>query len=71
MMSDKPALTISFKKIPAFRKAKRSFEAAYVKCLLLHTEGNVSAAARHAGKDRKDFYDLARRCGVKPETFRP
>ena len=65
-----PALTVEFMTVPTFRKAKRIFEAAYASYLLKSADGNLTAAARHAGKDRKDFYDLVRRSGVKPEDFR-
>lgn len=53
-----------------FRLAKDAFETAYVTDLLTHTKGNVSAAARLADKERKDFYDLVNRAGLVPEDFR-
>ena len=53
-----------------FRDAKAEFERAYVETALTETNGNMSEAARLAGKDRKDFYDLARRAGVNPVAFR-
>jgi two-component system response regulator GlrR len=57
--------------IPSFREAKRAFEARYVTGLLRRCGGNVSQAARLARKDRKDFYDVIRRTGVRPADFRP
>lgn len=54
-----------------FKAAKRRFERTYVITLLHTTQGNIAKAAKIAGKDRKDFYDLMRRCGVAPGAFRP
>lgn len=65
-----PELVIEFEKVPEFREAKRHFEATYVECLLDKTNGNMAAAARLAGKDRKDFYDLVRRAEVDYEEYR-
>ena len=42
-----------------------SFEASYAQALLARCDGNVSAAAREAGVDRKTFYTLLRR-GKEP-----
>ena len=42
-----------------------SFEASYAQALLVRCDGNVSAAAREAGVDRKTFYTLLRR-GKEP-----
>ena len=53
-----------------FRDAKVEFEKQYVMELLKLTKGNVTEAARIAGKDRRDFYDLMRRAKVKPGRFR-
>lgn len=57
-------------RVPSFREAKRAFEARYVEGLLRLCEGNISQAARLAKKDRKDFYDVIRRTGVDPASFR-
>ncbi len=38
-----------------------SFEVAYARALLARCDGNVSAAAREAGVDRKTFYALLKR----------
>lgn len=67
---EEPQLVVEFEKVPQYREAKRHFEAVFVEYCLTETGGNVSAAARLAGKDRKDFYKLAKRCGVEPREFR-
>src|SRR3989442_5270021 len=55
---------------PSFKKAKAEFVRTYlVRCLQL-MKGNVAAAARLAGKDRKDFYDLMKRHHVDPAEYR-
>ena len=56
--------------MPKYRDAKKQFERRYVCECLSITKGNVSAASRLAGKDRKDFYDLMRRVNIRPEEFR-
>jgi len=56
--------------VPSFREAKRAFETRYVEALLRRCAGNISQAARLAKKDRKDFYDVIRRTGVRPSEFR-
>jgi len=56
--------------IPSFKDAKRAFETRYVMSLLRRCGGNISRAARLAKKDRKDFYDVIRRTGVDPTSFR-
>jgi two-component system response regulator GlrR len=55
---------------PAFRQAKAEFERNYVVQALQIAQGKVAAAARLAGKDRKDFYDLMRKHRIDPDTFR-
>ncbi len=40
-----------------------SFELSYAQAVLAHCDGNISAAAREAGVDRKTFYALLRRSG--------
>ena len=56
--------------VPSFKEAKRAFETRYVVGILRRCGGNISRAARLAKKDRKDFYDVIRRTGVKPADFR-
>lgn len=55
---------------PKYRDAKRQFERRYAAECLAHAQGNVSEAARMSGKDRKDFYDLLKRTGLRAEDFR-
>ena len=53
-----------------FKQAKLDFEKEYIIQLLRLTGGNVSRAAKLAGKYRADFYDLMKKCGLKAEDFR-
>ena len=55
---------------PSFRKAKTEFERGYVVQALRATGGKVAAAARLAGKDRKDFYALMKKHGIDPDDYR-
>ena len=55
---------------PTFKEAKAEFERSYVTQCLQITRGIVSAAARMAGKDRKDFYYLMKKLGVQPDDYR-
>jgi two-component system response regulator GlrR len=64
------ALLLARDEVPSFKEAKRAFETRYVVGLLRRCNGNISRAARLARKDRKDFYDVIRRTGVDPSSFR-
>lgn len=64
------SLLLARDKAPSFKEAKRAFERRYVEGLLRRCEGNISRAARLARKDRKDFYDVLRRTGIDPASFR-
>ncbi len=55
---------------PTYRKAKEEFVRSYLVQCLQAVKGNVAAAARLAGKDRKDFYDLMKRHHVDPAEYR-
>ena len=55
---------------PTFRKAKEEFVRGYLARCLRTAAGNVAAAARLAGKDRKDFYDLMKKHHVDPAAYR-
>jgi DNA-binding NtrC family response regulator len=51
----------------AREKYLASFELSYAQCVLARCDGNVSAAAREAGVDRKTFYALLKR-DREPQT---
>ncbi|WP_319407818.1 sigma-54 dependent transcriptional regulator [uncultured Desulfosarcina sp.] len=55
---------------PPLRDARDSFEKDYLIELLELNGGNVSQAARMAGKYRADFYVLLRKHGLNPMDFR-
>jgi two-component system, NtrC family, response regulator GlrR len=57
--------------IPPLREARSRFERDYLQELLQITEGNVSNAARLAGRNRTEFYKLLRRHHLDPDAFRP
>ena len=52
--------------LPALREARDALEAAYLDAVLQRAGGSVSQAARLAGRNRTDFYDLLRRHGRSP-----
>lgn len=54
----------------AFKDAKTEFERQYLVHLLEITEGNVSQAAKLAGKYRADLYELLKKHDLDPEGFR-
>lgn len=51
--------------MPSLKDARDSFERAYLIEVLRRSAGNITAAARIAGRNRTDFYDLLRRHSVK------
>lgn len=55
----------------SFDDARDAFERDYLVRVLQITEGNVSQAARLAGRNRTDFYKLLQRHGLEAELFRP
>lgn len=55
---------------PPLRDAKENFEKDYLIKLLEINRGNVSHAAKVAGKYRADFYVLLRKHGLDPMDFR-
>ena len=51
-------------------EAKEGFEKGYLIRLLEMSKGNVSQAAKLAGKYRADFYDLLKKHGLKADDFK-
>ncbi|MET0341952.1 MAG: sigma-54 dependent transcriptional regulator [Polyangiales bacterium] len=56
--------------VPPMREARSVFDRAYLIHVLSRAAGNVTAAARMAGRNRTDFYDLLRRYELNPLHFR-
>ncbi len=52
--------------LPPLKVARDAFERAYLAEALRRSQGNVTAAAKLAGRNRSDFYDLLRRHGLSP-----
>lgn len=64
------ALSKNAEKIPSFGEARRQFEQDYLLRLLKITDGNVSQAAKLAGRNRTDFYKLLQRHHIVPGMFK-
>jgi two-component system response regulator GlrR len=56
--------------LPQFKDARDEFTRNYVSQVLQITGGNVTQAARLAGRNRTDFYKLLNRHGVNPDSFK-
>ena len=56
--------------LPTLDEARHAFERRYIASLLRATNGNVTQAARIAGRNRTEFYNLLSRHNLEPETFR-
>jgi len=56
--------------MPTLDDAKNSFERRYIAGLLRATNGNVTTAAKIAGRNRTEFYNLLARHCLRAETFR-
>jgi len=61
---------ISQEPFKPLRDAKDAYEKGYLIHLLEICEGNVSKAAKLAGKYRADFYDLLKKHGLRTEDFK-
>jgi len=55
---------------PPMREARDAFDRLYLIEALRRSSGNVSAAAKMAGRNRTDFHDLLRRHGIDATQFR-
>ncbi len=56
--------------LPTLREVRDSVERAYLHEVLRRTDTNVSAAARLAGRNRSDFYELLRKHGISKASVR-
>ena len=65
-----PTESTASETVPQLKDAKVEFEKNYIVELMEMTSGNVSQAAKMAGKYRADFYALLRKHGIDPERFR-
>ena len=65
-----PAQTGEGDRLRPLKEAKKGFEKNYVIQILELTRGNISRAAKLAGKYRADFYDLLKKHSLNPEDFR-
>lgn len=63
-LREKPA------EIPTLDEAKQSFERRYLIGVLRAAEGNITTAARMAGRNRTEFYKLLGRHSLDPTRFR-
>ena len=65
---DRPNMTPDALK--SLKDARDAFERDYLVQVLSMTEGNVSQAAKLAGKYRADFYDLLKKHDLKVDEFK-
>jgi two-component system response regulator GlrR len=56
--------------LPSMRVAREAFDRIYLAEVLRRVGGNVSAAAKLAGRNRTDLHDLLRRYDLSASTFR-
>ena len=56
---------------PPLDQARRAFEREYLARILTMTAGNVTRAARLAGRNRTEFYRLLDRHSLSPAMFKP
>ncbi|MBA3017224.1 MAG: sigma-54-dependent Fis family transcriptional regulator, partial [Desulfobacteraceae bacterium] len=57
-------------KLKPLREAKGEFEKSYISNILSLTGGNVSKAAKLAGKYRADLYDILKKHDLNPSDFK-
>jgi two-component system response regulator GlrR len=65
-----PAKDLPPEPLKPLKEARDEFEKTYLVRLLELTGGNVSRAAKAAGKYRADFYNLLKKSNLKPEDFK-
>jgi two-component system response regulator GlrR len=64
-----PVPTEEFQAMKA--RVVQSFERSYIESILSSTNGNVTEAARLAGKNRRALFELIRKHEITPASFRP
>ncbi len=64
------AVLSTMTELPPLREAREAFDRAYLEELLRQCNGNVSAAARMAGRNRTDLHDLLKRHDISATWFR-
>ena len=57
-------------RVPTFDEAREEFTRTYLAQLLQITRGNVTQAARLAGRNRTDFYKLLGRHNLQPDEYK-
>lgn len=56
--------------IPSLAQARKQFERDYLEQVLISTQGNVTDAARQAGRNRSDFHKLIKKHQLNPDILR-
>jgi transcriptional regulator with GAF, ATPase, and Fis domain len=70
-LPDVAAVTAEEKFQSAKARTVAAFERSYIEGLLASHGGNISGAARRAGKNRRAFWELIRKHNIEVERFRP
>lgn len=70
LILDSPRVSKGTDVLKPFKEAKEEFEKNYLLRSLRESEGNISKAAKAAGKYRADFYDLIRKHSVNAADFK-
>ena len=67
----RPAIDAGDRSLAPLDEARRAFEREYLVSILKLTAGNVSQAARLAGRNRTEFYRLLERHALEQSMFKP
>ncbi|CAA0080281.1 sigma 54-interacting transcriptional regulator [Zhongshania aliphaticivorans] len=65
-----PQSTLQTQEMPPLAEARKNFEREYLEQILLQTQGNVTDAARQAGRNRSDFHKLIKKHQLNPDILR-
>ena len=69
-LSDAPVSVSSGEPVGNHKEARAQWEKVYLERLLRECGGNVSEAARRAGKYRSDLYSLLRKHAIEPQDYK-